>query len=322
MIKTLESSKGNKKTVIELKLNGLILHTSTTKNGKTKVKEKALKDEQKAKIAFKKEVVKLMKKGYSDPKNPHSKITFSPSIYRDPRFAHENTVEEIFYLAQVDRILTADGTNLYLWDNKGLLLSKFKFSSDPYFFGAIMCKERPSSNELVVFIGKHRGKTIYLFELEKDELKLIKQKQLDLGTGYYYDLDIDKNIYIGSGNVVKTLNWKLDEVGHLDKSIGDENGLALHVKSGKMAFVEYSNEDKDSVEVTDLEGNAICKFKTKVHGSFGVNIQFINDGTQIIVSSSSMYQTNLEIWDAKKGKQIKKLQNYSSDGGVMSMDIA
>lgn len=325
----LENVQGKSSKFWQIKLDGQYLNIESGKiGGKGRATKKDLKTKEKAFLAFKREVVKKKKGGYTDPSISIATLNLEQTPFNDSVFRHGEEVEEIYYYNQKKLVVTTSREHFYLWNIDGTLLDQYQCSENPHFFGSFFILEIPNSDQLLIYKkDTYRDNNIYIFDCSDNRLELIREQKINIPIeGYFGDIDVDEEyIYLGYTGGFMLLDYNLKTLKTLTSPQTHQNssGTAVSAASQRIGFIEYGGrEELDKVLIVDLEGTQIAQFEAKVHGSMGMQAQFNAKGTALYTVSASNYETKAQIWDVEKGTLIKELINYSSSGGVLSFSIS
>ncbi len=325
----LENKQGKSSKFWEIELDGQFLTIQNGKiGGKGRLTKKDLKTEEKALLAFKREIIKKKKSGYEDPAMPIIALDLENTPFNDTIFKHEAEVEHIYYYEQKGVVVTASRNHFYLWQLDGTLLDQYAFAESTHFFGSFFVQAVPNSEQLLIYKkDTYRDNHIYLFDCTQYKLELIREQLIEIPIkGYFGDIDVDENyIYLGYTGGFMLLDYEFNTLKTLvsPQNHNNSSGTVVSAVSQRIAFIEYGGrESLEQILIMDLDGNEVAQFEAKAHGSNGIAVKFNATGTILYTVSAANYETKAQLWEVEKGNLLQELVNYSSSGGVLSFEVS
>lgn len=321
-----KSTKTGKFWQIELKgMQTISTYGKLNTTGKETVKNH--KTAEKAFLHFKAQTNKKILGGYSDPKQPFVALESELSPYNELTFYHNGSVDTIHYIKELDCIISGSKNTFYLFTTDGKKLDEYQFQDSEYFHGDLIFNMVPNSSRIIVYVKSFRLNKFFFFDLTNQKLELEKSQEFNRPEeGYYVDVKVTgKEIWLGYSNGFSILNHDLETISSFTPSQKKENsnGVAVNPTKEYVAFAEYGGRDgNEQILITDKDGNKISEFSAKCHGGNGMMIQFDTSGEFLVTAYSQNYKTTAELWNPKTGERIKELSNYSSSGGVLSLQVS
>lgn len=322
----LEYPEDNPTKFWEIELDGQLLHIQYGKIGtQGRSSHKDLHIKEKALEAFKKEVIKKKKKGYFDPQNPILKLPLEATPFNNDTFKHRHRVVALQYLPSADLVLSVCSDTFYLWTTEGTLLDTFSPTASDYFFGAIIIKQVPHRQE-VLLLRSNMGKkeeAFYWLDYSQNKLTLLRQHTVELDASTYHrQMDLnEQHIYFGYTGGFELLDYNFETIKTIPAPTAKDSSNATFVcaASQRVVFGKYGNGELDTLIVMDVKGQEITRFQAPAHtSSEGMMVQFDQTGKKLYTCTSFNYATKAQVWDLDQGTCLQELTNYSSSSGVLS----